>query len=118
METSVSPASSRLLASKAWAGSEKTVLATALAHDQEVRKAFPDGIYWLTAGQKPNLLVLQNQLLCQLTGSEQALVTEQEAKDALRKAFEGRRLMVILDDVWTFDDADALSKIPPLLVSS
>ena len=90
-------------------GIGKTVLATALAHDQEVRKAFPDGIYWLTAGQKPNLLVLQNQLLCQLTGSEQALVTEQEAKDALRKAFEGRRLMVILDDVWTFDDADALS---------
>jgi hypothetical protein len=31
-------------------------------------QAFPDGIYWLTVGQKPNVLDLQNQLLRQLTG--------------------------------------------------
>ena len=29
-------------------GIGKTVLAAALAHDSEVRKAFPNGIYWLT----------------------------------------------------------------------
>jgi len=90
-------------------GIGKTVLASALAHDSEMRQAFSDGIYWLTIGQKPNLLDLQNQLLSQLTGSKQALTTEQEAKDALRKAFEGRRVTVMLDDVWTFDDAEALS---------
>jgi WD40 repeat protein len=50
-------------------GIGKTVLAAALAHDSEVRQAFPDGIYWLTIGQKPNLLDLQNQLLRQLTGT-------------------------------------------------
>ena len=90
-------------------GIGKTVLAAALGHDSEVRQAFPDGIYWLTVGQKPNLLDLQNQLLSQLTGSKQALTTERETKDGLRKAFEGRRVMVMLDDVWTFDDADAFS---------
>ena len=73
-------------------GIGKTVLAAALAHDSEVRQAFPDGIYWLTVGQKPNLLDLQNQLLRQLTGSKETLTTEQEAKDALREALEGRRL--------------------------
>jgi WD40 repeat protein len=90
-------------------GIGKTVLATALAHDPKTRQAFPDGIYWLTVGQKPKLLQLQNQLLSQLTGSKQGLLTEQETKDALRKAFEGRRVLVILDDVWTFDDASTLS---------
>jgi len=90
-------------------GIGKTVLAAALAHDSEVRQAFCDGIYWLPVGQKPNLLDLQNQLLSQLTGSKHASTTERETKDALRKAFEGRRVMVMLDDVWTFDDADAFS---------
>jgi NB-ARC domain len=71
-------------------GIGKSVLAAALAHDSEVRQAFPDGIYWLTIGQKPNLLELQNNLLRQLTGSKETLTTEQEAKDALREALEGR----------------------------
>ena len=44
-------------------GIGKTVLASALAHDTDVRQAFPDGIYWLTIGQKPDVLDLQNQLL-------------------------------------------------------
>ena len=61
-------------------GIGKTVLATALVHDPEVRKAFPEGIFWLTVGQKPNLLVLQNQLLRQLTGSEQALITSRKQR--------------------------------------
>jgi NB-ARC domain len=47
-------------------GIRKTVLAAALAHDSEVRQAFRRGIYWLTIGQKPNLLDLQNQFLRQL----------------------------------------------------
>jgi hypothetical protein len=94
---------------KGMGGIGKTVLAAALAHDSEVRQAFPDGIYWLTIGQKPHLLDLQNQLLRQLTGFTETLTTEQEAKDALREALEGRRALVILDDVWTVDDADAFA---------
>jgi hypothetical protein len=46
-------------------GTGKTVLAVAMAHDPKVRRAFSDGIYWLTVGQKPNLLGLQNRLLGQ-----------------------------------------------------
>jgi len=41
-------------------GIGKSVLAAALAYDSEIRQAFPDGIYWLTVGQKPSLLDLQN----------------------------------------------------------
>jgi hypothetical protein len=95
-------------------GIGKTVLAAALAHDSEVRKAFPEGIYWLTIGQNPNLLELQNQLSRQLTGSKQTLTTEQEAKDALRDALEGRRILVVIDDAWEARDANAFSiNAPP-----
>ena len=49
-----------------------------------------------------------------LTGSEQALTTKQEGKDALREALEGRRILVILDDVWKVDDVEAfLVDVPP-----
>jgi hypothetical protein len=80
-------------------GIGKTVLAAALAHDSGARQAFPDGIYWLTVGQTPNLLDLQNKLLRQLTGSEQTLTTEEDAKHALRDALEGLRALLVLDDV-------------------
>src|SRR5271165_4734955 len=66
-------------------GIGKTVLASALAHDPEVRQAFPDGIYWQTIGQKPNLLDLQNQLLRRLTGSKETLTTEAEARTLCAK---------------------------------
>jgi hypothetical protein len=92
-------------------GIGKSVLAAGLAHDSEVRQAFPDGVYWLTIGQKPNLLELQNQLLCQVTGSKVTFSTAQEAKDALRKVLEGRPALLIIDDAWTIDTADALSVI-------
>src|SRR5215471_4331583 len=61
-------------------GIGKTVLAAALAHDSDVRQAFPDGVYWLTVGQTPNLLDLQNKLLRWVSGPKQALTTEEEAK--------------------------------------
>jgi WD40 repeat protein len=94
-------------------GIGKTVLAAALAHESEVRQAFPDGIYWQTVGQMPNLLDLQNKLLRRLTGLNQALTTEEEAKDALRDALEGRRALLMLDDVWGVGHADAFSVTAP-----
>jgi NB-ARC domain/APAF-1 helical domain len=90
-------------------GIGKTVLAAALAHDSEMRQAFSDGIYWLTIGQKPNLLELQNQLLRQVSGSKETLTTEQEAKDALREALECRHVLLVVDDAWTIDHACAFS---------
>jgi NB-ARC domain len=33
-------------------GIGKSVLASALAHRPEVRRAFPDGVYWITLGQE------------------------------------------------------------------
>jgi hypothetical protein len=64
-------------------------------------------------GQKPNLLELQNQLLRQLAGSKDTLTTKQEAKDALREALESRHALLVLDDAWTIDDADAFSVTAP-----
>jgi hypothetical protein len=44
-----------------------------------------------------------------MTGSKETLITEPEAKDALREALEGRSALIAVDDVWTIDHADTLS---------
>jgi WD40 repeat protein len=94
-------------------GTGKSVLIAALAHDSEVRRAFPDGIYWLTIGQKPSVLLLQGQLLQWLGVSEHAVNTVQDGKDALRETLEGQRALVVIDDAWTVKDAKAFSVDAP-----
>ena len=79
-----------------------------------MRKAFPEGTHWVTLSQSRNLLIQQGQLVRNLTGFEQALTTKQEGKDALREALEGRRILVILDDVWKVDNAEAFLVDVPL----
>jgi hypothetical protein len=74
-----------------------------LARGRAFRQAFPDGVYWLTIGQKPDVLDLQNQLLRQVTGSKETLISVQEAKDALHQALEGRSALVVVDDAWTIE---------------
>ena len=44
-----------------------------------------------------------------MTGSKETLISEQEAKDGLREAFECRTALLVVDDVWTIDHADTFS---------
>ena len=44
-------------------GIGKTVLAAAIAHDEEVRRHFPDGVFWTTIGASGNLVAAQSELL-------------------------------------------------------
>jgi hypothetical protein len=37
-------------------GRGKTVLAQVLANDDEILRAFPDGVFWVTVGQEPDVL--------------------------------------------------------------
>jgi hypothetical protein len=48
-----------------------------------------------------------------VTGSKETLLTEREARDALREALEGRTALVVVDDAWTIDHADAFSLTAP-----
>jgi WD40 repeat protein len=94
-------------------GIGKTVLAIALANDSGVRKKFPDGVHWITVGQKPELLLLQATLLQQLTGVTSAFTSIEEGANALRQAFNGLSALLVLDDVWKVDDAEAFDVTTP-----
>lgn len=89
-------------------GIGKSVLATALAHDDEVRRAFPDGVLWLTVGQNPpSLTRLQAQLTTMLGDNPQAFEDVQQGRAHLSKLFAERICLLIVDDVWEAEHATA-----------
>ena len=60
------------------------MLAAALAREEEIQRAFPDGILWLTISQTPVLLLLQTQLAAMLGDTSQAFEDLQRGKAQLR----------------------------------
>jgi WD40 repeat protein len=81
-------------------GIGKTVLATALARDDDVRRAFADGVFWLTVGQEPDLAALQRLLFEMVTGRREEFVSTNLGEVALREALRDKSCLLILDDVW------------------
>jgi len=93
-------------------GTGKTLMAAALCHDTEVGCIF-EFICWVSLGQKPDLLHLQNALHRQLTRAylPESATDPTLALEALIEAAAGKRLLCILDDVWDVSHAKLLSCI-------
>jgi WD40 repeat protein len=88
-------------------GIGKTVLATALARDDMVRRAFPDGVYWVVLGERADPVAAQASL-ARLIGIDGGFRTVEDGQATLRKALLDRRVLVVIDDVWSAADAEAL----------
>jgi hypothetical protein len=84
-----------------WPGIGKTTMTTALANDPELREAFPDGILWACLDQSPNLLA-EISAWCIALGSPgpSPSATIEEASLQLGHLVRGRRVLLLLDDVW------------------
>ncbi|OQW93776.1 MAG: hypothetical protein BWK79_09370 [Beggiatoa sp. IS2] len=85
-------------------GAGKSVLVTALAQDNEVRKAFPDGIFWLTLGKEANLLAFQTTLIQTLESSSLCFYSVEATAEKLQQLCATRSTLIILDDVWDAQD--------------
>jgi NB-ARC domain/TIR domain/APAF-1 helical domain/WD domain, G-beta repeat len=88
-------------------GIGKTVAAIDLVHDVAVRRAFFDGIHWLTLGQNPDIAGLQSSLIQQLTGVPTVVESVPSGSARLRELLTGRACLLVLDDVWHTDHARA-----------
>ncbi len=88
-------------------GLGKTVAAIDLVHDESVRLAFSDGIYWLTLGQNPDLLSLQASLIRQLTGAPAVVESVSSGSGQIRDLLADRACLLVLDDVWRYEHARA-----------
>src|ERR1017187_3016673 len=96
-----------LTALQGMGGIGKTVLAQALCHNEVVRHAYPDGIFWFTIGKESRLTFDQrieavpglHQLLGAYKG-EEACINE------YRNTFRDKAALIVLDDVWHAADIE------------
>jgi tetratricopeptide (TPR) repeat protein/transcriptional regulator with XRE-family HTH domain len=89
-------------------GVGKTALATALAHDAEVRAHFPDGILWAGLGDRPDVLGLLSRwgTLLNNAPADQAQRSLPAAWAAcIHAAIGQRRMLLIIDDAWDITHA-------------
>ena len=88
-------------------GVGKTSVALALAHDDEVRNYFRDGILWSGLGPQPNVLSLLSRwgMLLGIASAEIAKLTSIEAWTmAIHTAIGERKLLIVIDDVWKIEE--------------
>ncbi len=94
-------------------GIGKTVLATALAHDDEVRRHFRDGVYWVTVGARGEVIAAQRDLLSRLGVEDPEIRSRSEGLTRLREELATRSCLLVVDDVWTGADAAAFNAAGP-----
>lgn len=82
-------------------GAGKTTLARLVCADTALLEACRDGILWVPLGQNPPDSRAQiADLVSALTGDSSACATLPGARARLQAALVGRRLLLVLDDVW------------------
>jgi WD40 repeat protein len=93
-------------------GIGKSVLASALARDHEVRRGFPDGVFWVGIGQQPTLVTLQRRV-AQALGDSGHFDSEPQGKGKLHELLEHKAVLFVLDDVWDAAHAEAFDVLGP-----
>jgi len=90
-----------LTAVHGWPGVGKTTFAAALAHDPEISVAFPDGILWASLGTAPDIFH-ELSVWGRYLGIDNLTQFNsiQEISTRLAALLHGKRILLILDDVW------------------
>ncbi len=104
-------------------GFGKTTLAQALAFDDEVRAAYPDGVLWATMGdglREGDRLARVQGLVEWWGSSEKGAVfsTLEAARAHLAGLLDGRRVLIVVDDVWQSADVETFRGAATLLVTT
>jgi NB-ARC domain/TIR domain/WD domain, G-beta repeat len=94
-------------------GIGKTVLAAALARDEEVRRCFPDGVFWVTLGEQGDLVAAQRALLARLGAADPGVRSAGQGAGLLRQVLAERRCLLVVDDVWSAGAAVAFKVAGP-----
>lgn len=93
------------------AGLGKTVLAIALTHDAEIRRAVPDGVYWVALGPEAPLASLQERLARTVSPGCRGVADVADGRHLLHQFLGSRRCLLVLDDVWSCEQLEAFDVV-------
>lgn len=81
-------------------GIGKTVIASALVRDEEIRRTFVDGIIWVTLGKHPHITTKQIEIAHALGKNTCTYQDEQHGRKQLEQLLSGHSCLIVLDDAW------------------
>ena len=87
-------------------GVGKSVLATLLAHDPEVRARYPDGVLWATLGKQPDIVSVLLGWLSVLGGQPFNVASTESASAMVRGSLVTGRFLIVVDDAWTSESVE------------
>ena len=88
-------------------GYGKTTLARALAYDEDIRRAYSDGVLWVELGEQGGSRVRPIIAdLIRLLGGDPRTETPEGARIELATALADRRTLLVVDDVWERADLE------------
>jgi Tfp pilus assembly protein PilF len=96
----------RKVAVEGGGGTGKSALAASVAWSARIAAAFEDGVLWAGVGQRPDVDVIYAEWAREL-GTDVTNAPNPLAR--LSAAAAGRRLLVVLDDVWEKEHAEMLT---------
>lgn len=88
-------------------GVGKSTLAAAIGRSGEVRRAFPDGIFWIEIGKKSDPLARLSDIGAYFGDVKEEYRDIPRAKQRLGTILRDKRVLIVLDDVWDYKHADA-----------
>jgi NB-ARC domain/APAF-1 helical domain/WD domain, G-beta repeat len=94
-------------------GIGKSVMASALARDEEVRARFPEGVFWLSFGREAVVTQCQAELAKMLGDSAASFENLQQGRSRLSELTTNRAVLVVLDDVWQPVHAEGFARLGP-----
>ena len=89
------------------------MLASELTRDRETLAYFPDGVFWLHLGERPDIVTAQRQLAIWLGGDPESIRSPFEGAKLLAELVGDKQCLVVLDDVWSVGAAQALAVTGP-----
>jgi NB-ARC domain len=86
----------------------KSLLARAVVADPAVRARFPDGAVWLNVGPQPDLVGCLSQV-AEACGDLRPVTEVPAGRRRLARLLAQASVLVVADDVWSAEDAEALT---------
>jgi tetratricopeptide (TPR) repeat protein len=92
--------SNKITLVQGWPGVGKSSLVAAIAHNEALKTAFPDGVLWVALGPQPSVSAELGNWLTSFGLDPREFPTPENRSQRLAAILRDRKMLLIVDDVW------------------